>query len=51
MILLAGWLTAMNALVMLWHECGEDLFVFCYRITRSGAVWIRSRAESMAASS
>jgi hypothetical protein len=47
-----AWLvTPASALVLLWHECGEDLFVFCYRITRSGAVWIRSRAESMAASS
>ena len=39
-----------NALVLLWHECGEDLAVFCYRITRSGAMWIRSRAENIAGS-
>ena len=50
MIRMARWLSVMNTLVLLWHECGDDLFVFCYRITRSGAVWIRSRAESMAAS-
>lgn len=50
MIRNAWWLGTMSALVLLWHESGEDLFVFCYRITRSGAVWIRSRAESTAAS-
>jgi hypothetical protein len=45
------WLFAsMSTLVLLWHECGEDLFVFCYRISRSGAMWIRSRAENAAAS-
>jgi hypothetical protein len=43
------WFGAVNALVLLWHECGEDLAVFCYRITRSGAMWIRSRAENRAA--
>jgi len=46
----AWWFAAVNALVLLWHECGEDLAVFCYRITRSGAMWIRSRAENIAAS-
>ncbi len=46
----ASWFAAVNALVLLWHECGEDLAVFCYRITRSGAMWIRSRAENIAAS-
>lgn len=51
MIHFAWWLATMNAIVLLWHECGEDLFVFCYRITRSAAIRIRSRAESLAASS
>jgi len=51
MILFVWWLALMNALVLLWHECGEDIFVFCYRITRSVAIRIRSRAESLAASS
>jgi len=46
----AWWFAVVNALVLLWHECGEDLAVFCYRITRSGAMWIRSRAENIAAS-
>ena len=46
----AWWFAVVNALVLLWHECGEDLAVFCYRITRSGAMWIRSRAEIIAAS-
>jgi len=50
MIRHAWWFAAGNALVLLWHECGEDLAVFCYRITRSGATWIRSRAENIAAS-
>jgi hypothetical protein len=45
------WLGALNALVLLWHECGEDLGVFCYRISRSAVTWLRSRAESAAASS
>jgi len=46
----AWWFAVVNALVLLWHECGEDLAVFCYRISRSGAMWIRSRAEIIAAS-
>jgi len=50
MIRFASWLAAMNALVLLWHECGEDIFIFCYRITRSAAMRVRSRAESLAAS-
>ena len=39
-----------EALERVAYECGEDLAVFCYRITRSGAMWIRSRAEIIAAS-
>ena len=51
MIHFAWWFATMNALVLLWHECGEDIFVFCYRMTRGVTVRIRSRAESQAASS
>jgi|GEM_PF-3105809 hypothetical protein len=40
----------MNRLVLLWHECGENAAVFCYRISRSAATRIRSRAENIAAS-
>jgi len=44
------WLAPMNRLVLLWHECGENVAVFCYRITRRAALWIRSQAESIFAS-
>lgn len=29
---LNGWYALMAAATLLWHECGSDLSVFCYRI-------------------
>ncbi len=26
------WLAAFTVPLLLWHECGEDVGVFCYRI-------------------
>jgi hypothetical protein len=43
------WVTPASSLVLLWHECGEDVVVFCYRISRSAALWVRSRAENATA--
>ena len=44
------WLAPAGELVLLWHECGQDGTVFCYRITRGAAIWVRSRAAELAAS-
>lgn len=32
MIRLGVWLLALGVPIVLWHECGEDIGVFCYRI-------------------
>jgi hypothetical protein len=32
MIRLASLIAAVIASLLLWHECGEDIGVFCYRI-------------------
>lgn len=37
MIRLDGWIAVFSAMGLLWYECGEDLAVFCYRIS-CGAV-------------
>ena len=50
MIRRAWWIAPVNVTVLLWHECGENVPVFCYRISRSAAEWVRSRAEIIAAS-
>jgi hypothetical protein len=47
MIRRAWWFGSANTAVLLWHECGEDAVVFCYRISRSAALWVRSRAENI----
>jgi hypothetical protein len=43
MIRRASWLAPLNAFVLLWHECGENLAVFCYRISRGALVTARAR--------
>jgi len=35
---------AVGSLIFLWHECGEDLAVFCYRIGMGAFMGLRSRA-------
>lgn len=44
MIRLCGVVTAFVSLVLLWHECGEDVGVFCYRIGQGAMTTVRSRA-------
>jgi hypothetical protein len=39
-VLIAGILTC----VLFWHECGEDIAVFCYRIGVGAFTALRSRA-------
>ena len=51
MIRRAWWLAPANTFVLLWHECGENPVVFCYRISRSTALWVRSRAANITATS
>jgi hypothetical protein len=36
-------LAALGSLIFLWHECGEDLGVFCYRIGSGAFAGLRSR--------
>ncbi len=38
------WLAALTMLLLLWHECGEDVGVFCYRIGLGAFTSLRSRA-------
>jgi len=32
MIRLSSWIAAIMAMGFLWHECGDDWGIFCYRI-------------------
>ena len=36
-------LAAFGSLIFLWHECGEDLPVFCYRIGLGAVTGLRRR--------
>jgi len=38
------WLAAFTVPLLLWHECGEDVGVFCYRIGLGAFTNLRSRA-------
>ena len=44
MIRPTGLIAAIMASVVLWHECGEDVGVFCYRIGLGAFTTMRSRA-------
>lgn len=44
MIRLGVLLAAVGSLIFLWHECGGDLGVFCYRIGSGAFTGLRSRA-------
>ena len=36
-------LAVVGSLIFLWHECGQDAGVFCYRIGRSAVTGLRTR--------
>ena len=38
------WLAALTVPLLLWHECGEDVGVFCYRIGLGAFASLRTRA-------
>jgi len=40
---LSIWLAPLTAPLLLWHECGEDVGVFCYRIGMGAFTSFRSR--------
>jgi hypothetical protein len=44
MIRFGVWLVALGVPILLWHECGEDVCVFCYRIGLGAFTAVRSRA-------
>jgi len=44
MIRLTALIAAIIASIVLWHECGEDIGVFCYRIGLGAFTTLRSRA-------
>ena len=43
MIRIGALLAAVTASLILWHECGEDVGVFCYRIGLGAFATVRSR--------
>ena len=47
MMRLNGWYAMMAALGLLWHECGYDLGVFCYRIGCGAIFAARERAYEL----
>lgn len=44
MIRIAAIAAAVMAVALFWHECGEDMGVFCYRIGVGAFTALRSRA-------
>jgi hypothetical protein len=44
MIRLTALIAAIIASIVLWHECGEDIGVFCYRIGLGAFATLRSHA-------
>jgi hypothetical protein len=48
MIRVSAWLAALTMLLFLWHECGEDVGVFCYRIGLGAFTNMRSRSLVLA---
>jgi hypothetical protein len=42
MIRLGALFAAVGSLIFFWHECGEDLAVFCYRIGLGAVTGLRS---------
>jgi len=44
MIRIAAIVAAVMTCVLFWHECGEDIGVFCYRIGVGAFAALRSRA-------
>jgi hypothetical protein len=43
MIRIAALIAAAMTVLLLWHECGEDVAVFCYRISVGAFTALRSR--------
>jgi hypothetical protein len=43
MIRLTALIAAIIASIVLWHECGEDIGVFCYRIGLGAFATLRSQ--------
>jgi hypothetical protein len=48
MIRLSALLAGLTMLLFLWHECGEDVGVFCYRIGLGAFTNMRSRSFVLA---
>jgi len=44
MIRIAAIVAAVMTVALFWHECGEDVGVFCYRIGMGAFAALRSRA-------
>jgi hypothetical protein len=42
------WKELCHSMGLLWHECGQDFSLFCYRIGYSAVTLIRSRAVELA---
>jgi hypothetical protein len=47
MIRISACLATFTMLLLLWHECGEDLGAFCYRIGLGAVTNVRSRSRAL----
>jgi hypothetical protein len=45
---LNSWIAVLTGLGLLWHECGEDLAVFCYRMGCGAFTFAHRRALALA---
>lgn len=48
MISRGWWIDPYHSILLLWNECGEDPFIFCYRISQGAFVVVRERANASA---
>lgn len=42
----AWWIDPLHSTLLLWNECGEDLMIFCYRISCGAFVLVYKRAAN-----
>ena len=40
------WVYSFHSAILLWNECGEDPFIFCYRISQGAFVVVYRRTAA-----
>jgi hypothetical protein len=48
MMRLGAWMASISICMLIWHECGENPALFCYRIGMGAFASFRSRPQILA---